>query len=89
MLGPFKDGYWTNPAYLLPPEADLLAVTHYQEALDLQKGIMKIRTIFGAVGAVNMGRLNLIFSIIGRTHSQGLDESAVAAYWSHGRLRQS
>ncbi|WP_446808418.1 nickel-dependent hydrogenase large subunit [Methylomonas sp. 2BW1-5-20] len=89
-LGPFKNGYWTNPAYLLPPEADLLAVTHYLEALDFQKDIMKIRTIFGgkdphpnwlvggvpcainldgvgAVGAVNMERLNLISSIIDRT----------------------
>ncbi|MGR9159738.1 nickel-dependent hydrogenase large subunit [Rhizobium leguminosarum] len=46
-LGPFKNGYWTNPAYLLPPEADLMAVTHYLEALDFQKEIMKTRTIFG------------------------------------------
>jgi hydrogenase large subunit len=46
-LGPFKNGYWTNPAYLLPPEADLMAVTHYLEALDFQKEIMKIRTILG------------------------------------------
>ncbi|MGZ4968704.1 MAG: nickel-dependent hydrogenase large subunit [Methylobacter sp.] len=46
-LGPFKNGYWTNPAYLLPPETDLMAVTHYLEALDFQKDIMKIRTIFG------------------------------------------
>ena len=38
-LGPFKNGYWTNPAYLLPPEADLMAVTHYLEALDFQKEI--------------------------------------------------
>lgn len=46
-LGPFKNGYWTNPAYLLPPEADLMAVTHYLEALDFQKEISKIRAIFG------------------------------------------
>ncbi|MDX1812422.1 MAG: nickel-dependent hydrogenase large subunit, partial [Gammaproteobacteria bacterium] len=46
-LGPFKNGYWTNPAYKLPPEADLMAVTHYLEALDFQKNIMRIRTIFG------------------------------------------
>ncbi|MEJ2591911.1 MAG: nickel-dependent hydrogenase large subunit, partial [Candidatus Thiodiazotropha sp.] len=46
-LGPFKNGYWTNPAYLLPPEADLMAVTHYLEALDFQKNIMRIRTILG------------------------------------------
>ncbi|MBO6757339.1 MAG: nickel-dependent hydrogenase large subunit [Roseibium sp.] len=46
-LGPFKNGYWTNPAYLLPPEADLMAVTHYLEALDFQKEIMTTRTVFG------------------------------------------
>lgn len=46
-LGPFKNGYWTNPAYILPPEADLMAVTHYLEALDFQKEIMTTRTIFG------------------------------------------
>jgi hydrogenase large subunit len=46
-LGPFKNGYWTNPSYLLPPEGDLMAVTHYLEALDFQKEIMKIRTILG------------------------------------------
>ncbi len=46
-LGPFKNGYWTNPAYILPPEADLMAVTHYLEALDFQKEIMTVRTIFG------------------------------------------
>ena len=46
-LGPFKNGYWTNPAYLLPPEADLMAVTHYLEALDFQKEMMKTRTILG------------------------------------------
>ena len=46
-LGPFKNGYWTNPAYKLPPEADLMATTHYLEALDFQRNIMKIRAIFG------------------------------------------
>ncbi|WP_319531232.1 nickel-dependent hydrogenase large subunit [uncultured Cohaesibacter sp.] len=46
-LGPFKNGYWTNPAYKLPPEADLMAVAHYLEALDFQKEIMTVRTIFG------------------------------------------
>ncbi|TWH76599.1 hydrogenase large subunit [Azomonas agilis] len=46
-LGLFSNGYWDNPAYKLPPEADLMAVTHYLEALDLQKDIVKIHTIFG------------------------------------------
>ena len=46
-LGPFMNGYWGNPAYKLPPEANLMAVTHYLEALDFQKEIVKVHTIFG------------------------------------------
>jgi len=46
-LGPFKNGYWDNPAYRLSPEADLMAVTHYLEALDLQKEFVKLHTVFG------------------------------------------
>jgi hydrogenase large subunit len=89
-LGPFRNGYWGHPAYKLPPEANLMAVAHYLEALDFQKEIVKIQTIFGgrnphpnwlvggvpspinlddtgAVGAVNMERLNLVGRIIDRT----------------------
>ncbi|MBB4197172.1 hydrogenase 2 large subunit [Rhodoblastus sphagnicola] len=46
-LGPFKNGYWGSAAYRLPPEANLMAVAHYLEALDFQKEIVKIHTIFG------------------------------------------
>jgi hydrogenase large subunit len=46
-LGPFSNAYWGNPAYKLPAEANLMAVTHYLEALDFQKEIVKIHTIFG------------------------------------------
>ncbi len=46
-LGPFMNGYWGNPAYLLPPEANLMAVSHYLEALDFQREIVKIHTVFG------------------------------------------
>ncbi|MDR2011900.1 MAG: nickel-dependent hydrogenase large subunit, partial [Rhodanobacter sp.] len=89
-LGPFMNGYWGNPAYKLPPEANLMAVTHYLEALDFQKEIVKIHTVFGgknphpnwlvggvpcainldqtgAVGAINLERLNLVASIIDRS----------------------
>ena len=31
----------------MPPEADLMAVAHYLEALDLQKEIVKVHTVFG------------------------------------------
>jgi hydrogenase large subunit len=46
-LGLFKNGYWGNKAYKLPPEANLMAVAHYLEALDFQKEIVKIHTILG------------------------------------------
>ncbi|MBL1256861.1 nickel-dependent hydrogenase large subunit [Methylocystis sp. Sn-Cys] len=89
-LGPFKNGYWGHPAYKLPPEANLMAVAHYLEALDFQKDIVKIHTVYGgknphpnwlvggvpcainvdgtgAVGAINMERLNLVSQIIDRS----------------------
>ncbi|MFO1312076.1 MAG: nickel-dependent hydrogenase large subunit [Burkholderiales bacterium] len=46
-LGIFANAYWGNPAYKLPPEVNLLATTHYLEALDFQREIVKIQTIFG------------------------------------------
>jgi hydrogenase large subunit len=46
-LGIFANGYWGHPAYKLPPEANLMAVAHYLEALEWQKEVVKIHTIFG------------------------------------------
>lgn len=46
-LGIFANGYWGHPAYKLPPEVNLLAVAHYLEALEWQKELVKIHTIFG------------------------------------------
>ncbi len=46
-LGIFANGYWGHAAYKLPPEVNLLGVTHYLEALEWQKEIVKIHTIFG------------------------------------------
>ncbi|MEL7029523.1 MAG: nickel-dependent hydrogenase large subunit, partial [Pseudomonadota bacterium] len=46
-LGLFRNAYWGHPAYKLPPEANLMAVAHYLEALDFQKEIKKIHAIFG------------------------------------------
>jgi hydrogenase large subunit len=89
-LGPFMNGYWGNPAYKLTPEATPLAVAHSLQALDFQKEIVKIHTIYGgknphpnwlvggmpcainvndtgAVGAINMERLNMVSSIIDQT----------------------
>jgi Ni,Fe-hydrogenase I large subunit len=47
-LSLFASGYWGNPAYRLPPEANLLAVAHYLEALDWQRKFIRIHAILGA-----------------------------------------
>ncbi|TCV80092.1 nickel-dependent hydrogenase large subunit [Sulfurirhabdus autotrophica] len=46
-LGIFTNGYWGHPAYKLPPEANLMAVAHYLEALSWQRDVAKLHTIFG------------------------------------------
>ncbi len=46
-LGIFSNAYWGHSAYKLPAEVNLLAVAHYLEALEFQKEIVKIHTIFG------------------------------------------
>lgn len=46
-LGIFANGYWGHPAYKLPAEVNLIGVAHYLEALEWQKEIIKIHTIFG------------------------------------------
>jgi hydrogenase large subunit len=46
-LGIFARGYWGHPAYKLPPEANLMAVAHYLEALTWQRDVAKLHAIFG------------------------------------------
>lgn len=46
-LGPFANAYWGHPAYRLPPEANLMAVAHYLEALDWQRRFIRIHAILG------------------------------------------
>jgi hydrogenase large subunit len=43
----FTNGYWGHPAYKLPPAVNLMAVAHYLEALDWQRDVIKLHTIFG------------------------------------------
>lgn len=47
-LGPFGNAYWGHPAYKLPPEANLMAVAHYLEALEWQREVVKAHAILGA-----------------------------------------
>ena len=46
-LSLFSSGYWGHPAYHLPPEANLLAVAHYIEALEFQKDYIRIHAVLG------------------------------------------
>jgi [NiFe] hydrogenase large subunit/hydrogenase large subunit len=46
-LGPFANAYWGHPAYKLPPEANLMAVAHYLEALEWQREVIKMHAILG------------------------------------------
>ncbi|MEZ4648217.1 MAG: nickel-dependent hydrogenase large subunit [Candidatus Eisenbacteria bacterium] len=47
-LGPFANGYWGHPAMKLPPEVNLLAVSHYLQALDYQRKANQVVTILGS-----------------------------------------
>ncbi len=46
-MGIFAKAYWGHPAYKLPPEANLMAVSHYLEALAWQRDVVKLHAIFG------------------------------------------
>jgi hydrogenase large subunit len=46
-LGIFANAYWGNPGYKLPPEANLMAVAHYLDALAWQRQVVQLQTIFG------------------------------------------
>jgi hydrogenase large subunit len=71
-LGIFANGYWGHKAMKLPAEVNLLAVVHYLEALEWQKEIVKVHTIFGGKnphpnylvggvpGAINLDENNAI-----------------------------
>jgi hydrogenase large subunit len=47
-LGPFANGYWDHKAYKLPPEANLMAVAHYLEALEWQKDVIRMHATLGS-----------------------------------------
>ncbi|MBI5178241.1 MAG: nickel-dependent hydrogenase large subunit [Nitrospinae bacterium] len=46
-LGPFDNAYWGHPAYKLPAEVNLLAVSHYLDALVLQAKAARLHAILG------------------------------------------
>ncbi|WP_456378779.1 nickel-dependent hydrogenase large subunit [Thiolapillus sp.] len=46
-LGIFSKGYWGNSGYKLTPEQNLIAMTHYFKALEIQRDLGQMMTIVG------------------------------------------
>jgi hydrogenase large subunit len=46
-LSIFTNGYWDHPDYRLPPAANLMAVAHYLDALEFQRTMIRVATVFG------------------------------------------
>ncbi|GAA6203155.1 nickel-dependent hydrogenase large subunit [Aquicoccus sp. SU-CL01552] len=46
-LGIFTNGWWDHPGYSLPPEINLILISHYLDGLAWQREIGKVMTIFG------------------------------------------
>jgi hydrogenase large subunit len=70
-IGIFKNGYWGHSAYKLPPEVNLIGLAHYLEALEWQKEIVKIHTIFGGKNP------HPNYLVGGMACSIGLDDASV------------
>ncbi len=47
-LGIFTNGYWGHPAMKLSPEVNLMAVSHYLQALDYQRKVNQVVAILGS-----------------------------------------
>ena len=46
-LGPFNNGYWGHPAYILTPEENLVFMANYLEALKAQIKVAHMHAIYG------------------------------------------
>ncbi|MCG9731591.1 nickel-dependent hydrogenase large subunit [Shewanella sp. Isolate13] len=46
-LGPFANAYWGNGTYKFTPEQNLIAVSHYLKALEIQRIAAEMLAIFG------------------------------------------
>ncbi|PLY11924.1 MAG: hydrogenase 2 large subunit [Sulfurimonas sp.] len=47
-LGPFANAYWGHKTYRLTPEQNLIALSHYLKALEIQRTAAQMMAIFGA-----------------------------------------
>ena len=46
-LGPFANAYWGHKTYKLTPEQNLIALSHYLKALEMQRTAAQMMAIFG------------------------------------------
>jgi quinone-reactive Ni/Fe-hydrogenase large subunit len=46
-LGPFANAYWGHETFKLTPEQNLIALSHYLKALEVQRTAAKLMAIFG------------------------------------------
>ena len=46
-LGPFANAYWGHATYRLTPEQNLIALSHYLKALEMQRTAAQLLAIFG------------------------------------------
>ena len=46
-LGPFANAYWGNKTYKFTPEQNLIALSHYLNALEVQRVVAQAMAIFG------------------------------------------
>jgi len=46
-LGPFANAYWGHPTYHFTPEQNLIALSHYLKALEMQRVAAQMLAIFG------------------------------------------
>lgn len=46
-IGPFSNGYWGHPGYRLSPELNLVAFSHYLDALNFQRDFIRVHALLG------------------------------------------
>ena len=73
-LGPFNNAYWGHSAYQLPAEANLMAASHYLEALVLQAKAARMHAIFGGKNPHPQGLVVGGVTAAGELKPERLDE---------------
>ncbi|WOP18682.1 nickel-dependent hydrogenase large subunit [Raineyella sp. LH-20] len=73
-LSIFTGGYWDHPDYRLPPEANLMAVAHYLDALEFQRSMIRIATVFGGKNPHPNFLVGGMACTIDPSHSESINE---------------